>query len=641
VFLLLACDGTHLAGTNDVELEYEVKTAAAAARPPIELRLATARIPADVEVNGPAHVKVTVDADEVEVTGEMLAWAGGLAIYRADPDYAFTPKDESALAPRTEARPDGAIERYFVGSRAAIARALDEGGWDDAHRVFAESIDARTTRTRAVHHPPAIDLRDLIDWKATASDRRDVVLPVKDEAKLRASVAALGDEGAFLVLGRRVMSSRPLHAVLQTRGGHAAIVLHMGDEIEAFERAHTAAQLLRTDVLPPLARKGTRALPPSWPTAVACVVLPILLSVAWLFFVRRFDRAHPEPWWIVIATFALGGLSVVPAGLAEWLLMGATPYLNPHVMTFGGQVGAFPIALVVFTVVVGLSEEGSKLAGALFATRRKEFDEPVDGIVYGAASALGFAAVENIKYFAFGRLSSALIVARTFTSIPAHLFFGAIWGYALGRKLVSRRTSILLFLAWAALMHGAFDTLLSIDGLHVLALVLNLVLASLFVWLLRRSLRHGAIPAGAPDAPPSTARAFFPVGRPGAFAGCVLAVHVLAFLLFVIGVGHQVGHQRVNYPFFVVSSALVALLGLAAYGLAGTMPLDVAVDEHGVTFAGRAVPWSQIYAARRTSRGPLEIVRLETPEGAVTLGPGQPERMAALEALIAGHLGGR
>jgi RsiW-degrading membrane proteinase PrsW (M82 family) len=640
VLVLAGCDGTHLAGTHDVDLDYEVKKTASSAPPsraPIELRLATARIPADVEIVDPTHVRVTVDADAVNIADEMLTWRGGLALYRADPAYAFAPKDAADLTPKTETHADGTVERYFTGSRAAVARALDSGGWDEAHRVLVEAVDQKTVRTRAVHEPPAIDLASVLDLKAAASDKKDVVLHAKDEPKLRAEVTALGDAQTYLALGRRVMAPRRANELLATHEGRAAIVLHMGDAIDAFERAHTAAELLRTDVIPPLSRVAARPVPPNNATAAMCVVVPLLLSAAWLFFVRRFDRAHPEPWWLLVVTFALGGLSVVPAGLAEWAMMSATPYLNPQIMTYGGQIGAFPIALAVFTLVVGLSEEGSKLTGALFAARRREFDEPVDGIIYGASSALGFAAVENIKYFAFGRLSSAIIVARTFTSIPAHLFFGAIWGYALGRKLVSKKTSVLLFLGWAALMHGAFDTLLSIDGLHALALLLNLVLASLFIWLLRRALRHGAVPVGAPDAPPSMARAFFPVGRPMIFALCAIAMHVLAFFIFVIGVGHQVSHQRVTYPFFVISSTLVALLGLAAYGLAATMPLDVAVDEQGITFAGRAIPWAKIKSARRMSLGELEIVRLDTESGPVTLGPGRPDRIGALEALIAGH----
>jgi protease PrsW len=637
---VLGCDGTHLAGTHDVALEYELPPPSpppSAARQQLELRLAAAHIPADVDAVDGRRLRVTVDADAATSADDLVVWRGGLAVHRADPRYAFAPKDTSGLVAKTETHGDGTIEHYFVGSRAAIASAIRASPSDDAHRVLVEAIDAGSARTRVVHELPALDLADHIAWKESASDRRDVVLYVKDAAKLRAALGALEPGAMFLVLGRRVLSARPLDAQLGEHDGRPALRLPMGDGLEAFERAHQLAQLFRTDLLPSLVRVDVHPLPPSWTAAVLCIVLPLILSTAWIFFVRRFDRAHPEPYWLVFVTFALGGLSVLPAGFLEWALMSASPYLNPQLMTFGGELPAFPIALLVFTLVVGLSEEGSKLLGAIFAARRKEFDEPVDGIVYGTASALGFAAVENIKYFAFGRLSTAIIAARMFTSIPAHLFFGAIWGYALGRKLVSRKTSVLLFLGWAALMHGTFDTLLSIDALHALALVLNLVLASLFIWLLRRALRHGAVPpGGAADAPPSMARAFFPVGRPGWFAVCAVLVHVLALALFVLGVGHQLLHQRVDYLFIVVSSAVVTLLGLCAYGLAATMPLDAAVDAQGVTFAGRSIPWATIRGVARGPLGEHEVVRLDTTGGLVTIGPGRPDRMLALEEMIRG-----
>jgi hypothetical protein len=304
-------------------------------------------------------------------------------------------------------------------------------------------------------------------------------------------------------------------------------------------------------------------------------------------------------------------------------------------MTLGGQISAFPIALACFTVVVGLSEEGSKFFGAWsLAAHRREFDEPVDGIIYGAASSLGFAAVENIKYFTFGRLSTALILSRTFTSIPVHMCFGAIWGYALGKRLVSKRIRVPLFVAWAALMHGAFDTLLSIDGLELAALVLELVLGGVFILLLRRALRHGAIGPGATEAPPSIDRVFFPVGRPFVFAASATGFFFFAMVLFLVGVSHQVLHQKVSYVFFAVSTSLVALIGLSAYGIAATMPLDVAVDEAGVTFAGRAVPWRAIEGVSMARLGKRAVVRLATSEGTVTLGPGLVDRMRNLAEIV-------
>jgi hypothetical protein len=323
-------------------------------------------------------------------------------------------------------------------------------------------------------------------------------------------------------------------------------------------------------------------------------------------------------------------------------MMKATPYLNPSVMTLGSDPSAFPIALLVFTVVVGLSEEASKLLAALLlAVRRPEFDEPVDGIVYGAAASLGFAAVENVRYFAFGRMGSAIIAARTFTSVPAHLFFGAIWGYALGRKLVSRRTSVLLFLGWSALMHGAFDTLLSLEGLGSYALLLNLALAALFIVLLRKALRRGAIGPGDGAAPPTAYRAFFRVGRPVLFTLSAVGLLVSAALLFIAGAGHQALHERVTVAFVVLTSGLTLVLGGCAYALAATMPLDVALDDEGVTFAGRKIPWPSITRVTVLPRSARSAqVRIDHEEGATLLGHGDVERMQALEQLITGRIAG-
>jgi RsiW-degrading membrane proteinase PrsW (M82 family) len=298
-------------------------------------------------------------------------------------------------------------------------------------------------------------------------------------------------------------------------------------------------------------------------------------------------------------------------------------------MPLGGQVRALPLALAVFTLVVGVSEEGSKfLATWLLAARRREFDEPMDGIVYGAAAALGFAALENVKYFAHGRLGASLIVARTFLSIPAHLFFGAIWGYALGQKLVSRRTSVVLFFLFAALMHGAFDTLLSIDHMGIVALALNLALATLFVTFLRRALRYGVVGHHGEDRPPEE-REIFRVGLRGRFVLSVVLFYVLAFAISLQGAAVEYGHQRVDVRFVVTASALVALLAFVAYRMTSNMPLDVVLDARGVTFAGSTRTWESIVGLDRVllRGGTRSYARLRTNDGALLLGPADTATM--------------
>jgi len=363
--------------------------------------------------------------------------------------------------------------------------------------------------------------------------------------------------------------------------------------------------------------------------------VPILLSLAWLVFIRRFDRAHPEPIWLVLVTFVLGALSTIPAALGEYGLAKLTPILDPRLAALGGRAFALPFSFVVFTLTVGLVEEGAKLGAAMFAARRREFDEPVDGIVYGIVASLGFAAAENVQFFAMGRLAVPLVIARAFMSIPAHMFFGAIWGYALGARLVDPRRHRLTWLLLAAALHGLFDALLSVDGAGILAVALNVSLASVFVRLVQKALRHGVIEEAA-RAVKHEDRLLFRVGRPALFWLSAGALHVLAFGIFMLGAWYQLARHRPSMGFVVGSSLLVLLLAAAAFGISATLPLDVAVDTYGVTFAGAARPWRKIRGF--SDKG--DRVDLDCEGGPIVLGPGPREVVAALILALRTHLGG-
>ena len=423
------------------------------------------------------------------------------------------------------------------------------------------------------------------------------------------------------------------------------LVLPFGDSVTAYERAAHAKALLASPLLPAMHRASLTRLPPSRGLAAACALLPFALSFGWLAFVRRFDRARPEPIWLVVATFALGGLSVVPAGLAEMACAAATPWLDPSVMTLGGQAWALPIAIVVFTVVVGVAEEGSKFLGAWsLARHRREFDEPIDGIIYGSAAALGFAAVENIKYFAVGRMSGVVIAVRAFVTVPSHLFFGAIWGYALGRQLVSRRVSVLAFLGLAALAHGTFDALLSTDGMQLASTLLVLGLAFGFVSMLQSALRYGAVrphldaSGGAPLTEQLPAgelkRAYFRVGSPGTFYACAAGLIVCAFAITALGGAYEFLHHRIGVVFVSLATTMLALFGVAAYGAAETIPLDVAIDAQGVTLGGGSTAWRDVVSARVEVTGGRARVVLHTTGRVVRLGPATPEVAQAIAAAI-------
>ena len=61
----------------------------------------------------------------------------------------------------------------------------------------------------------------------------------------------------------------------------------------------------------------------------------------------------------------------------------------------------------------------------------KDFNEPIDGVVYGVTVSLGFATLENIYYVYFlndyfDTSSQSLAILRSFSAIPAHGVFGAV-----------------------------------------------------------------------------------------------------------------------------------------------------------------------------------------------------------------------
>lgn len=645
--LSVGCAQPHLAGTNDAKLEYRVTgpnpPPLAAVREGIKLRLVAAQLTAEVDTAPPDGIRVTVDADAVDAVDALVRWRGGLLVYRQDPSFSWAPADMTGLDARFEAG-----GRYFVGPLATLRRAIATSKLQ-GRRVFVEPLDRERGRTRVVAEAPVVDLSggasaiEAIDRARAGRALAIRFLPARVAEMSAAAAASPGEEVVF-ARGGQLVAVRTLESAIAQ-----PVVFEFGDDVYAFALAYQTRKLLGTPTLPPLTRTAAQALPSDWGVATASVVLPLVLSFAWLAFVRRFDRAQPEPWWLITVTFLLGCVSVVPAALLEYGASRATPYLDPHLMTLGGQLIGFPTALVCFTVVVGVSEELAKFLGAwALARHRREFDEPVDGIVYGVASSLGFAAVENVKYFGATRMSGTVIAMRTIMSVPAHMFFGAIWGYAMGRKLVRPRTSVLAYFALAALAHGAFDTFLSIDGMQALAILLNLALAVAFVVLLRRSLRHGIVerrsfePADA-EAPASSARALFRIGSFPMFLLFGALMVVLGFVLVAVGVAYESLQHRVGIVFFAIASTLLAMYGLAAYGLTAVLPLDVAVDPRGITFAGISRPWATILGfERQTARGLLGTrgwIRLRTQHGDMRLGPASLETTERLALMLAAQLG--
>ena len=178
----------------------------------------------------------------------------------------------------------------------------------------------------------------------------------------------------------------------------------------------------------------------------ASALAPSLLLVT--FFHRR--DVFPEPPAVLWRTFGLGILIVLPV-LAVALPLDALAEQVENPLLYG-LASAF--------LGAAIPEEFFKFVVLYFyAARHMEFDEPMDGLVYGATASLGFATLENILYVSDGGFGVAAL--RAVLAVPGHAFLGVIMGWYVSQAKFSPqlRTSLLTkALVIPTLLHGFYDT---------------------------------------------------------------------------------------------------------------------------------------------------------------------------------------
>ncbi|MBP9086821.1 MAG: PrsW family intramembrane metalloprotease [Kofleriaceae bacterium] len=191
--------------------------------------------------------------------------------------------------------------------------------------------------------------------------------------------------------------------------------------------------------------------------AAAMAVIPAGL---WLGFFYLWDRHEPEPRHLVAGVFALGLFIAGP--LAEFIRAQAVPPLGlEHQST-----SLFSLDRIVYAVLVlGLAQEVCKYAVVRYSVYlSKEFDEPMDGVIYMMAVGTGFATWDN--YHRLSELGNNVFLsigaAKAVVNTLAHASFAGALGYVMGRAKFTRRSApvrgLLLFLGLlgAAGLNGQF-----------------------------------------------------------------------------------------------------------------------------------------------------------------------------------------
>lgn len=178
-------------------------------------------------------------------------------------------------------------------------------------------------------------------------------------------------------------------------------------------------------------------------------VLAIAPSSYLLWHFHHADKYKSESTGLLLWTFLLGGVGALFAAVVE-------PSQPQNV-----GVG---LTFLYFLFGVALIEESVKFSVVrVLPYRSKQFDEAMDGVIFGIAAGLGFAAVENIFYtFTYG---GGVALFRAFVSVPGHAFYGAVLGYYLGEAKVRKVPWLAIQgLALAVLLHAVFDTLAQMTG---------------------------------------------------------------------------------------------------------------------------------------------------------------------------------
>jgi RsiW-degrading membrane proteinase PrsW (M82 family) len=222
--------------------------------------------------------------------------------------------------------------------------------------------------------------------------------------------------------------------------------------------------------------------------AILAIALGAAPSLFLLVFFYLKDRYEPEPRGHVALAFLKGCVAVAPAFFAargieqlvgrEWLALGGTPARLFEAWVMASLVEELPKWLIFFA----------------FIYRWDEFDEPLDGVVYGVALALGFATVENVLCVLRDGLRIGLL--RALFAVPAHALFGAAMGYHFGRAKLGdgrtappprqRRLRLLSSFVLPFVFHGAYDfSLVELHGVWLYAVIVGLSVA-LWVFVLRR-----------------------------------------------------------------------------------------------------------------------------------------------------------
>ena len=213
----------------------------------------------------------------------------------------------------------------------------------------------------------------------------------------------------------------------------------------------------------------------------------LMILLTWIFFLRRVNVYQKGNWRSILFTVVLSALFTLPV----WLLYDVYTYL------FGFDLDGNVLNDFLYCVFgIGFIEELVKFIPFLIILRfTKAIKEPIDYIMYASLSALGFAFIENFRYFDNGSIN--IIHSRALTASIAHMIFSSLaaYGLILAKFRYKKHTFLygLLFFFIAAFGHGFYDFWLLnkyVSEFHIFTFLCLLVGILVYASLTNNALNH-------------------------------------------------------------------------------------------------------------------------------------------------------
>lgn len=196
-----------------------------------------------------------------------------------------------------------------------------------------------------------------------------------------------------------------------------------------------------------------------WSVLILVAFVPSFLYLVWI---RNTEKHSREPYGMLLKVFAYGAvLSVILAVLLEIILVALFHQNIERVYQFLGENPSIPM-LVLACVIAPFVEELTKALGIFRIKRKRMIIELENGIVYGAAAGLGFAATENLLYESTAYLTDgvqafvATAVLRSLSSALLHATASSLVGLGIARSALQGKSWIPYYLG-AVVLHGGFN----------------------------------------------------------------------------------------------------------------------------------------------------------------------------------------